>query len=948
MIHDSLTINKLALIANGLLMYGAFMVSPAIRADVVADRQVEYLTAYYDDVRNDSDIGTDARKAINLAYTTFALNKPTTDINVANAALDQFLTGKENYWGDTINQDIATIPGYWYIPTLGSLITDPNLNQHLTPSNEAKIKTFLVNFSDHRDGFDRPSVNAGDRTRIFSSDNKDIHTAVNNWTTAQIIKNDPAYANYTFPGGDTAEQRYGKWTTKFLDYFQYRAAKGQSVEVGSSIYQPHYFNPIMHLAEYSEDARLRELAREYISLHFADLAQETTNGIRGGAKSRAPKNRVLNFNGERSAQYIYPFVGLPSEGLNVLPSGNQLPRLFGGMTTTDYRVPQEIIDLMSDDTARGTYTYISNRMGEGVRFTDPNLTVNNKYSVPSETQSNLLRTTRVTPEYTLGWFTVDENKDYMPISGQAQAMGVITNGTRDSRLIVNLTGGKVNDELQAVGHGDAMLVRKQVGKHAGEKPRVYVSNNFFLSFEADGWIFGNDNSGAFFALKGVLPTGSASYTVVDASSDGGNGVYYEFDDEDTVVLLQMGLQSEYTLVNNFKDTVRANSLTYDSVDGSVTYDAGTPITIFDDQRVPKVGGQTLDLTPTKVYDSPYLNADYGSNIITFTDLNGQSFDLDFNYNPVAPKQQRSISPNTTQTNVFSPGYREMVGITEYSSNLTDEPLVYTIDPTSILQIDFDGFHNVMDKLIINGSLNLGGELFVSMIRDTPERAGIYQILDANTITGNFDTITLPTAGTGLFWNTDRLYSHGTLALLQAQNITYGDTNTTYDTNSSDDNPLIDPGFQADIEALPSNWDFYGLDQDNRNDVRAMTFYLDSVDPKDLFEVWIEARIAGLGGYENDVMVLDAVGNVRRIDAMEGYTEGGGWMTLRYTLDPTEFALLGDGKLNLAFYDDVRVDWVSLSWLEAPTIPTPSTMLLSSVIGCTFFRRHKNVQTKLTT
>lgn len=50
---------------------------------------------------------------------------------------------------------------------------------------------------------------------------------------------------------------------------------------------------------------------------------------------------------------------------------------------------------------------------------------------------------------------------------------------------------------------------------------------------------------------------------MDASPDGGNGVYYEFDDEDTVVLLQMGLQNEYALVNNFKDAVRANSLTYD-------------------------------------------------------------------------------------------------------------------------------------------------------------------------------------------------------------------------------------------------------------------------------------------------------------------------------------------------------------------------------------------------
>ncbi len=894
-------------------------------ADEVANRQAEYLNSFYDAYSSrvfagNANDGSVAAQTFGVAYSAFALNKSQAEINQANAALDSYLTGKSRFW-DGQTADPATIDPYWELPTLASLLADPALKKHLTVSNEAKAKAFLVNFSEWDDHQDRPLLNDPYRGRIYNSDNHDMHTRTVNWVTAQLVKDDPAYANYAFPGGDTAEQRYGKWTSNLLDYFQTRAGQGQSVEFGSSVYQPTYLKPIFHIAQHAEDPRLKEISREYLDLHFADLAQETIEGIRGGAKVRVYRNRALDATQERSAQYIWPFVGEPSEGFGVLPSGMHLLRLFGGGATTDYRVRPEIAEVITDDDSRGSYMYTSNRLGEGLRISDPNLGL--VYSYPVNNQSSILRTTRVTPDYALGWFTIDENKTYMAIHNQNQWMGAVTDHSPDSRIVVNLTAQDSQyEELQAVGYGDAMLVRKQVDGPSNQDPRVYVSSDFAYSQEADGWVFGDNGAGSLFAMKGVLPTGVSAFSVEDASADLGTGDYLRFADEHTVVVLQMGRSSQYGNLASFKADVRDNSLTYSN--GAVTYDvgaAGKPIVLFDDRRIPQVGGKTLDLTPTKVYDSPYLNADYGSKIVTVGGLDGYTFNLDFNYDPVAPRTRLPIpSESVLAGQVFSPGYREMVGVTEYHSDST-QSLTYTIASTGVLQIDFDAFHDVTDKLVINGRLQLGGELRVNLIRDTPTSPGVYKLLEAQSISGEFDTISLPVLTGGLFWDTDRLSIDGTLALLQAHLLTFGDTNTAYAPSSVDDNPPVDPGFRSELAAISGNWNFKGFDEGGNNDVRAMTFEFDPIEPEQLRSVSMTARVNGLNGYENDSMALDAADNRRAISSMNGFTAEGGWMNLTYEFDPSEFALLRDGELNLAFFDDTLVDWVELSWIVAANLPS---------------------------
>ena len=69
----------------------------------------------------------------------------------------------------------------------------------------------------------------------------------------------------------------------------------------------------------------------------------------------------------------------------------------------------------------------------------------------------------------------------------------------------------------------------------------------------------------------------------------------------------------------------------------------------------------------------------------------------------------------------------------------------------------------MDKLVVDGTLKLDGELKIKLIGKAKPKGGVYQIFEAGQINGSFDKLTLPKVS-GLTWVTDKLATEGTIAL----------------------------------------------------------------------------------------------------------------------------------------------------------------------------------------
>lgn len=166
----------------------------------------------------------------------------------------------------------------------------------------------------------------------------------------------------------------------------------------------------------------------------------------------------------------------------------------------------------------------------------------------------------------------------------------------------------------------------------------------------------------------------------------------------------------------------------------------------------------------------YVNPDFGG----YLSLNGQASTS----NVVRQRWDPSLTPATDTTfesdvsisDVFSPAWQGIVGTENVSLNPTSPqagPFVFDVASNGVMQIDFDTQFNAMDKLVVDGTLNLGGTLQINAIGNTPVANGTYQIFEAGTITGSFASTSLPTTNTGQVWNTENLATDGTIELRDA-------------------------------------------------------------------------------------------------------------------------------------------------------------------------------------
>ncbi|WP_197454926.1 glycosyl hydrolase family 28-related protein [Stieleria varia] len=318
-------------------------------------------------------------------------------------------------------------------------------------------------------------------------------------------------------------------------------------------------------------------------------------------------------------------------------------------------------------------------------------------------------------------------------------------------------------------------------------------------------------------------------------------------------------------------------------------------------------------------------------------------------NVIAGRRDPALTPITDTTyennvslnsQVFSPAWQGIVGTERVSLNPTSPstgPFVFDIGDTGVLQIDFDTHDNVMDRLSVEGTVNLDGEFRVNLVGGTPMLAGEHWVIGADTLTGSFDEITLPTPSSRLLWNTDRLETQGIIELVGGNFLLLGDVDN-FSYNASDDAILVDPAFAS----LPlfNGAPLANMDQTFNNATRLFTFDLGGELTEELIDAWLEIRVRQLNGFGNDLLTFEDASN-RSLRSLEVLVDDGVDRTLRYTLTADELALLNDGLFSVALRDDHAIDWIGLGWSTIPSsVPEPSSLSLLSCCGLVMFMRRR--------
>jgi hypothetical protein len=193
-------------------------------------------------------------------------------------------------------------------------------------------------------------------------------------------------------------------------------------------------------------------------------------------------------------------------------------------------------------------------------------------------------------------------------------MGVMFASGPNNRVMVfgkgNPTDDKSYADLNGVTRTNCMVVqRDQNANNSGSGTLVFVPQNLWSArVETSGWLFMQTGN----AYCAVRPA-SGGYTAATASQ----GVDLSLGNIWAPVIIQMGHAANYADFAAFQASVIANALTFVTNTLNYTSEAGDTFTFYANSKTtPRVNGTTVNLNPTKTYDSPYLQMVHGTDLAT--------------------------------------------------------------------------------------------------------------------------------------------------------------------------------------------------------------------------------------------------------------------------------------------------------------------------------------------
>lgn len=504
----------------------------------------------------------------------------------------------------------------------------------ITPATEALC---LEPIWEYVDRCSWPSQYEYEQSQTWRSHCSENHHAMHFtvcWHFAKLAKDRPGYKDRRYKYGGTAAEHYRAWSEYFVVYCRERARKGICVEMMSGGYNATMMMAIYNFYDFG-DAGVKDAAHKLLDLYYAYWAQEQIDGVQGGGKSRIYFGKGLA--GGRSggmAMLGWVYFGIAEQ-----------PELNGHYVNpllSRYRPPAVVADIALDVEGRGRYEVYQRVQGLGKQgHTFPKMDAYGKTASEMNTDGGgILRYTYCDPSFIIGtpMHEPRPESDWLGISSQNRWHGVIFPGEQMARIIPIARpkdSWRAKNAQWSVQRRGTLIAQKLKSNKGAAEMIVWLSKEGLSEpVEKDGVVFVESDS-AYAAVRvagGGYRWGDPTFT---SDTETGQrkvriGRVLVPDDAYTPVIVEVMAKREAKSMTAFMKKVLANKPAINGGVLSYTGVYGDRLTLDTQQKAtPTINGKPVDYAPPKVYDSPFLSADYNAGVVTIRKGERQRV-LDFN------------------------------------------------------------------------------------------------------------------------------------------------------------------------------------------------------------------------------------------------------------------------------------------------------------------------------
>ena len=456
---------------------------------------------------------------------------------------------------------------------------------------------------------------------IWGSENHGAMSRSGFWGSAHILSASAQYRDKRYEDGSTPAEMARAWDEYYKQFARQRAAKGLLVEIAST-YNKYTLQGWYNMMDFGTDPVLRKRMQMLLDLFWADWAIEQLEGVRGGGKHRiypgATSTSGVRFSGSGMA-WLYFELGLP----RTKHPGHMCA------VTSSYRPPACVVDMALDTQGRGVYEYVSRRPGLNL-LPKPQQADWQTYALRPDF-GGITRYSYCTPSFIMGTSMVQArpHEHWSAISSQNRWDGVIFAAAKDACIFpqpLKPQRGSVYNAHWSVQCKGAMILQKLRTHRHAHGQRIWFADALELS-EQDSWVFAKAPQ-AYAACRIVI---GQTHWEASTPQDGAKGKWLVCEDEFSPIIFEVVEVSEFASIEGFKQAIRSAEV--DLTDGTLTYQSAVydNTLTFHTQSTdaPMIDGKPVDYAPPRVYDSPFIQSEWDSGIVTLQ-KDGRRKVLDFN------------------------------------------------------------------------------------------------------------------------------------------------------------------------------------------------------------------------------------------------------------------------------------------------------------------------------